>query len=71
MANPIETLYLNYTDNTKASYKYCHSVDELYKHTEIHALLDELLGSIHEDEENAFKAGFNTAVQLLMGSSTI
>ena len=67
--NPLEILYIKYTENTKASYKYRHSITELYKNTEIHTLLGELIDSLCENEEKAFYAGFYTAVKLLTGAS--
>ena len=69
--NPLQTLYINYTESTKASYKYRRSVKELSKNTENSALLDELFDGVCEDEEKAFYAGFKTAVQLLMGGEQI
>lgn len=66
--NPLQKLYMNYTENVPSCSKYSHAFDELYKHGEIHDLLDEFIDGVCEDEKKAFYTGFKTAVLLFTGA---
>ncbi len=71
MINPLKQLYFNYCNENPDNPLIKTSLDKLLNIKELSTLTDIFIEGIEAEKEETFYAGFNTAVKLLLGSSTI